>query len=157
MKRIALLAGAAAVAVGIVAAVAFAGDTGPISPNAESVTYVAGNPQCPNGLIQGPKIDPGANGTYAINGVNGVMIKNYDGKTFDWELIGSALNVYDMAAVVVKGGPNANVYWYDYTGGGLDDEDTGLHSPVNPNNDKYYGISHIQFCVDPKGTPQPGA
>jgi len=151
MRKLALLVSAAGVVVAVIATVAFAGDTGTKSPNADSVTYVAGNPTCPSGTIQGPKIDPGANGTFSINGSTGVVVSNYDGKTFDWRLIDPALHLYDMAAVIVKGGPNANIFWYDYAGGGLDDADTGLHAPVNPNNGKYYGISHIQFCVDPKG------
>lgn len=153
MKKVILLAGVVAIAVGVVATVAYANHPGTITPNADSVTFVAGNPTCPAGLIQGPKIDPGANGTFAINGSTGVVISNYNGTTFDWDLIHPALHLYDMAAVIVKGGPNANIFWYDYAGGGLDDGDTGLHAPVNHNNGKYYGISHIQFCVDPKGAP----
>jgi hypothetical protein len=41
----------------------------------------------------------------------------------------------------VKGGPTANLYDF---GVGVT-SDTGLHSPINDNNDKYYGLSHI--CV----------
>ena len=46
-------------------------------------------------------------------------------------------------AVIVKGGPNANVYFYDEaTEGGP------VNPPVNPNNGTYYGISHVDWCYD---------
>jgi uncharacterized repeat protein (TIGR01451 family) len=53
--------------------------------------------------------------------------------------------------VVVKGGPDANLYDYlaDHAPGA--DRDTFLHSPVNPNNGKHYGLSHISFCVAEAG------
>jgi hypothetical protein len=144
MRKLVVLALLGAIAAFAVTAVAWANHPGDKSPNAESVTYVAGNPTCPAGTIQGLKIDPGSNGSFGPADVT-----NYDGKTFDWTL--TATHQYDMAAVIVKGGPNANIFWYDYASGGLDDSDTGLHSPVNHHNGKYYGISHIQFCLDPKG------
>jgi hypothetical protein len=46
--------------------------------------------------------------------------------------------------VIAKGGPNANVYTYDPESTG----DTGLHAPVNPNNNRFFGLSHISFCYD---------
>jgi hypothetical protein len=54
--------------------------------------------------------------------------------------------------VIAKGGPNANVYTYltEVT------SDTGLHAPVNPNNNRFFGLSHISFCYDveaPTTTP----
>jgi hypothetical protein len=146
MRKLIVLALLGTLAAFAVAAVAWANHPGDKSPNAESVTFVAGNPTCPANTVQGPKIDPGSNGSFGPVDVTG-----YDGKTFDWALKAAYLHIYDMAAVIVKGGPNANIFWYDYTAGGLDDSDTGLHSPVNHNNDKYFGISHIQFCLDAKG------
>ena len=144
MRKVLLLLGVAAT-FAVVAAVAFANHPGPISPNADSLTFVAGNPTCPGNTIAAVKVDPGANGLFA----GFISVTNYNGTTFDWELLpGSG---WDMAAVIVKGGPNANIYWYDFAGAGTDNSDTGLHAPVNHNNDKFYGISHIQFCVDPKG------
>ena len=58
-----------------------------------------------------------------------------------------------MAAVVMKGGPNAMVYFYDASGAGLDDSDSGITTPINTNgeeDDRPYGISHVDFCLDPK-------
>ena len=46
-------------------------------------------------------------------------------------------------AVIVKGGPNANAYVY----AGESSGDTGLHAPFN-GPDKYYGLSHVDFCWD---------
>ena len=46
-------------------------------------------------------------------------------------------------AVIVKGGPNANAYVYPGESSG----DTGLHAPFN-GPDKYYGLSHVNFCWD---------
>lgn len=46
--------------------------------------------------------------------------------------------------VFVKGGTPTNVYTYAPERS----SDTLLHAPINPNNDKYFGISHVTFCVD---------
>lgn len=51
----------------------------------------------------------------------------------------------DMDAVIMKGGPVANVYLYP---GDADLADTELTTPINPNNDKPYGTSHVSFCYD---------
>ncbi|UUX92515.1 hypothetical protein [Methanoplanus endosymbiosus] len=58
----------------------------------------------------------------------------------------------EIYAVIVKGGPNSNVYFYDppvYFDSEL------LSTPVNPANGKYYDISHIEFCYDCRSTPVP--
>jgi uncharacterized repeat protein (TIGR01451 family) len=56
-----------------------------------------------------------------------------------------------LAAVVVKGGSNANLFDYRPDG---EVADTDLHAPLNPENDQYYGLSHISFCWA-KEAPQP--
>jgi len=49
-------------------------------------------------------------------------------------------------AVIVKGGPEAEVYYYyAYANGDTDDE--GLLPPWNTNNGKPYGYSHVSFCT----------
>jgi uncharacterized protein YaiE (UPF0345 family) len=73
-------------------------------------------------------------------GENTITISNNDGTYFDW----SAL--YPIGAVIVKGGPSANIFVYDPQAYG----DTYLYAPVNPNNDKNYGISHVTFCWNPE-------
>ncbi|MCK4270764.1 MAG: hypothetical protein KAW93_09825, partial [Methanogenium sp.] len=56
-------------------------------------------------------------------------------------------------AVIVKGGPCANVYFYNpvtYC-------DTLLSTPINPDSKKYYDISHIEFCHEKcNDIPVPG-
>lgn len=130
---------------GVFAAVAIAFDGGP-GVNTEPYV-VAGNPTCPAGSTSHVvKVDPGANGTFGF-----VQITNYDGTTFDWNITPAYLNVVDADIVIVKGGPMALFYDYGSVNDGTNDDfGTGLHAPVNPNNGKYYGISHIQFCFDPK-------
>ena len=73
------------------------------------------------------------------------------GQTFDWAFTSSGIHAFDMALVIVKGGPASAVYTYDFASIELDDSDSGLAAPTNPKNGKDYGISHIQFCYDPKG------
>ena len=48
-----------------------------------------------------------------------------------------------MDAVISKGGPSANVYFYDPESFG----DSGLHSPDNSSGEPA-AISHITFCYD---------
>jgi hypothetical protein len=70
---------------------------------------------------------------------------NTNGKTVSWSY--EDPNGYwclDGIAVIVKGGPNANVYTYE-TGcsGG-----SGLTAPINPANNKPYGLSNLTFCYN---------
>jgi uncharacterized repeat protein (TIGR01451 family) len=53
--------------------------------------------------------------------------------------------------VIVKGGPNANIYKYSVDAFG----DDWLHAPINPENGKPYGISHVEFCSDGQSEPEP--
>jgi hypothetical protein len=50
-----------------------------------------------------------------------------------------------VRAVIVKGGPNANVYRYQ---GDLF-SDGQLETPLNPKNGRPYGLSYVTFCYDP--------
>ncbi|KUN99093.1 hypothetical protein [Streptomyces caeruleatus] len=65
--------------------------------------------------------------------------------TFDFDISD------DFAAigVLVKGGPNTNVYDYRPTGIQADGE---LHAPVNPMNMTFYGLSHLDFCLVEDGS-----
>ncbi len=58
---------------------------------------------------------------------------------FDWTA------TFDVDAVIVKGGPNANVYLYS---GSSDFSDQGLTAPINPATGEPYAVSHITFCFD---------
>jgi hypothetical protein len=107
-------------------------------------TVISGNPSCTDlGYDFGykPQPEPPPSGTYSFPGdpINTVTI-NSDGTYFDWS------STLGIDAVIVKGGSNANVYAYDPPAESFGD--TGLHSPINPNNGSPYAISHIEFCYD---------
>jgi len=102
--------------------------------------FVAGNPSCQDlGYAFGFKVDPPDGGTYDIDGINTVTVTT-DGTYFDWS------STLGIDAVIAKGGPNANLYVYDPPAEAT--SDTDLHSPINPNNNKPFGLSHIEFCYD---------
>jgi hypothetical protein len=106
---------------------------------------VDGNPTCgdvtPAGeewisfKLEGPQSGTFTDGTLEVT----VEITGTDdGQVFDW-----TSNI-GVDAVIVKGGPNANVYFYDPE----DTSDTGLHAPLNETNNMFFGLSHIDFCYD---------
>lgn len=105
--------------------------------------FMPGNPSCSDlGYDFGfkPQPEPPPSGTYtfpAPDGVNTFSLTS-DGTYFDWS------STLSLDAVIVKGGPNANVYYYDPEAS----SDTGLHAPINPNNSQPYAISHIEVCYD---------
>jgi hypothetical protein len=103
--------------------------------------YVEGNPS-----ISAFKIENPDDGTYTFGDLwfTVDVYDNGDGPLFDWE------SNYDIETIIVKGGPNANIYeYYDPT------EDTMLHAPINFKNphEPYYGLSHIEFTGSP--VPEP--
>jgi hypothetical protein len=101
------------------------------------------NPSCPAGYFE-LKVENPTDGTFGPNDEFEIDITDgASGPTFDWS---STVPVFQ---VIVKGGPGANVYDYPPPG---EFSDTGLHAPLNPNNGKWYGLSHITFCY---GDPQP--
>jgi hypothetical protein len=111
-----------------------------------------GNPNCTTGGPQGEglgfdhgvKIDPPAEGEVAV-GDGTVTISDIDTSvnpaTFTWTSEGVT-----VLAVIVKGGSNANVYFYNPPATTTDD---GLHAPN--------GFSHIEICYndEPEETPAP--
>ncbi|MBA3234485.1 MAG: hypothetical protein H0T59_00655 [Chloroflexi bacterium] len=94
-----------------------------------SSELIAGNPTC-----NGTKIDPVNAGTYNLVGGGTITITLGAGNTFTFTVDGA-----DVTSIVVKGGPNALLY----TNPG---EGSILHAQVNPNNGKYYGLSHL--CIN---------
>jgi hypothetical protein len=124
--------------------------------SAQSVppVLVPGNPDCTDIGYSNDfafKIDGGPfDGTHDImidgDNVGQVTIHNPavsggDDHYFTWEA------TLEMFAVIVKGGPNANVYHYDP----LATEDMvlpGLVPPTNSDDGEPYDISHIDFCTD---------
>lgn len=55
------------------------------------------------------------------------------------------VNHENVRAVIVKGGSNANVYWYP----GGDFSDGLLTTPTNPKKGTPYGLGYVSFCYDP--------
>jgi len=128
--------------VGILCAPAAQAQTaGPPSGNGVQPVLFAGNPDCGNlGYDFGwkPQPEPPPSGSYAFpDGINTLDLSS-DGTYFGWT------STLGLDAVIVKGGPNANVYTYVPE----ETSDTLLHAPINPNNDQPYAISHIEVCYD---------
>ncbi|MEV0634423.1 hypothetical protein AB0I77_05485 [Streptomyces sp. NPDC050619] len=138
--------------VGLVAAL-----TGPLAGVASAAPTpirVPGNPSCPAGTfsykLEGGDLHDYTNDPVTVDGLSGTLtldIRNTaPGQVFDYTLTGELA----ASSVIVKGGPNANVYNYPTP----ETQDTGLHAP-NRTANKYYGISHIDFCL--VEAPQTGA
>lgn len=106
---------------------------------------IPGNVTCGGGYALELKIEGDDLG---VGNYGPIDITAYNGKYISWAINTAYLNVYDANLVLVKGGPNTMGYYYDTN----DDWDTNLTAPRNPNGaqPKYYGISHVSFCFDPK-------
>jgi hypothetical protein len=119
----------------------------PAAASAASVEPVFhdGNPTCADlGYGHELKFDPPNAGSLSVDGVTVEMSLGDDsfGKLVDWTASAP------IDAVIVKGGSNANAYTYPGESSG----DTGLHTPFN-GPDKYYGLSHVDFCWDDQTPP----
>jgi hypothetical protein len=132
------------------AGIAFADHSPPDGP-AVAPSFVSGNPSCEGGA----KIDPVTSGVHAVNfdGFAGTItitvVDTATGPTFTFETDHPS---HLVTSVLVKGGPNANLY--DYLGGlgvGLAHDD-GLRSPfgAGPGGSKSFGLSHLCFFTDKK-------
>jgi hypothetical protein len=96
---------------------------------------VPGNDTC-----EGTKIEPVVSGTYALAGGGTVTITvrdTDDGPVFDFD----ASADITIGSVTVKGGTNHNLYIFAPAVNSAE----GLHAPINPKNDKYFGLSHLCF------------
>jgi hypothetical protein len=134
MIRKAVIGAAAAV----LGAASFLGAMPSASATHVTPLLVSGNPSCVDGL----KIEPVQDGTF------GPVTIDVTGSTFSFTTDGTLVN-----SVVVKGGPNANLY--DYSGEGGVTSDSGLHSPINPKTGNPYGLSHLCFFLGGKTPPPP--
>ena len=150
MKKLVLAAAAAGVLTLGVVGLASASHT--ITADSHS-TIVNGwdpknKPTCPAQTLAPQGVGSIANGFYGP-----IEIYGFNGESFNWRIRPAYLSVYDMAVVLVKGGPSdLEQYNYDYAGGGLDDYDEGLTGPPNTANNKgFFGASNALFCFDPKG------
>ena len=99
-------------------------------------TQVSGNATCPAGTTE-LKVEPVESGTFTQGALTVTLVVT--GNTF------SFTSNIGVDVVIVKGGPNSNVYDYrpgESTG------DTGLHAPINPKTGEPFGLSHVSFCFD---------
>lgn len=153
MKRL-LALGLAVISSLVFVAIALAGHGGaPTTTEFVQPTVITGNVNaCPAGNEFQLNLDWDAGEvTVGVHGFIEITNVNAQAKTFDWELVDPT--AVEENVIFVKGGPNTNKY--DYTNPPIDATgDTGLHAPVNHNNNKYYGLSHILFCFDPKDPPR---
>ena len=115
--------------------------------------FVASNPSCTGfGYQSGFKDDNAGPGTFVVPGSGTITVSvNGSTQTFNWSA------TFGIDAVIVKGGPNANLYIYQPPTESI--SDTGLHAPLNPSTATFFGLSHIEFCydTDPTATPSPTA
>ncbi|HKY74471.1 MAG TPA: hypothetical protein VJ246_04125 [Patescibacteria group bacterium] len=83
------------------------------------------------------KVDPAVSGSYTDGYVHVDVTVTGDSVSF--------VSDVGLDAVFVKGGPGGNLYTYDE-----ETEAGNLHAPLNlkNKNNKYYGLSHINFCYD---------
>jgi hypothetical protein len=131
----------------------------------ESVKQVGGNfnraPCQALGFAFGTKIESPSNGVYVLDqtgGENVTLSIHENNRAFDF-----VTSDFDIAAVVVKGGPGVRIYRYpgeeDYTGSNLQPPDrTSGGGPIP----QPYEISYLAFCynatgeTEPQPSPEPG-
>jgi uncharacterized repeat protein (TIGR01451 family) len=95
---------------------------------------------------QDPVVDTGLTPIALAHGgkAGTLAIDEYDtpeGERWDFTLTGD----FVVAAVFAKGGDHGNLF--DYTSLANVTADTGLHSPVNPNNGTFFEGSHNTICL----------
>jgi hypothetical protein len=131
---------------------ASAQDSEPISDGGIVPVYYSGNPTCAD-LGYAHEFKPQNDGGGDFDGSgdledtwefpgdssNTVHVIT-DGTYVEWD------STLGIDAVIVKGGPNANSYVYEPPAESYGD--SGLASPINPNTDNPYGLSHVNFCYD---------
>ena len=109
---------------------------------ADTETVMTGNVNCANlNLGAGVKelrVNLPADGTFT----DGTLTVTIDVRNTGQGPVFDFTSNIGVTAVTVKGGPNTNVYKFDPPKTSA----TGLHAPVNPDNRKFFGLSHISFC-----------
>ena len=83
--------------------------------------------------------------TSPVNGAssNGIYLLVDSSTSFGWYVLPEIQNV-DVRTIIVKGGPNSNVYVYP----GGDYSDGPITAPKNPKSGKLYGVGSATFCFD---------
>ena len=125
------------------------------SPSSADGTTVPGNQNCAQ-LLPGSRelrVNAPADGTFPANGFSVTMdVQTLTGDHPDHSGDQTGSPVFDftatggvVTAVAVKGGPDTQFFPY---GAGVT-SGSDLHAPVNPSNQKFYGLSHVSFCYVP--------
>jgi VCBS repeat-containing protein len=120
-----------------------------LSANSVPPTHEEGNPSCVSlgyaagfkpfsGNVGGLEANP--SGTFNVAGGSITVTENSNGNGISWS------STFGIDAVIVKGGPNANVYVYDPPAESTGD--IGLVTPFNSGSNQLYGLSHVEFCYD---------
>jgi len=83
--------------------------------------------------------------TPPVNGANsnGIYLLVDSSTSFGWYVLPEIQNV-DVRTIIVKGGPNSNVYVYR----GGDYSDGPITAPKNPKNGKLYDVGSATFCFN---------
>ena len=83
--------------------------------------------------------------TQPVNGAssNGIYLLVDSSTSFGWYVLPEIQNV-DVRTIIVKGGPNSNVYVYP----GGDYSDGPITAPKNPKNGKLYDVGSATFCFN---------
>jgi len=137
----------ASVVVGAVTAPAANADGAPVQGNKRCSDLIPGSPEL---RVENPTTGSYTDGTltvalsvYALTADDPNHTGNQTGsQVFDFTATGGS-----VIGLAVKGGPNTN--FYDHRPNGIT-SGTRLHAQVNPNNERFYGLSHVSFCYVPK-------
>jgi hypothetical protein len=143
MKKIVATVAITGMAVlGVVGSAAGATDRG-VKP-----ATVVGNPTCKDiaGLTYSVEVKFAA----PVNCATALGVHIFvDGNTVGWYVLpdipGETPHILVMR-VIVKGGPNANVYTYGAVAGNPDFSDGGLVPPTNPKTKQPYPLGSVTFC-----------
>ena len=103
---------------------------------------VSGYPSCAQ---VGVSATNSATFTPPVNGASsgGINLLVDSSTSFGWYVDPGVRNV-DVRAIIVKGGPNSNVYVYP----GGDYSDGPITAPTNPKNGKLYDVGSATFCFN---------
>ena len=102
---------------------------------------MAGNVSCSQ--LTGVSYTDSVTFTPVVNGAssNGLFLLVDSSTSFGWFVLRDIRDI-NVKAVIVKGGPNSNVYVYP----GGDYSDGPMNAPTNPKNGKPYDVGAATFC-----------
>jgi hypothetical protein len=102
----------------------------------------SGYPSCAQvgfGTTESATFSPPVNGASS----NGLFLLVDSSTSFGWYVLPEIRDVH-VRAIIVKGGPNSNVYVYS----GADYSDGPITAPRNSKNGNLYGVGSATFCFN---------